>query len=139
VDQHLAFAQTITKLLDVVCGLEGEVMIRQPGTDAGMMAQFVEQFGYVEARADVEEWFIEIAIELKHFASGPVFEIEVSRHVRDCTARLKNFSPWMYRKMGNALRQIREYLLVFVPQVSVRILPVGAGESVMLQNQRRHT
>src|SRR5215468_3992547 len=72
VNEHLPVAQAIAKLLGFICGFESEVMISQPRTNAGMMAQFVKKFRDVETHADVEERFVEVSIELKDLTSRPV-------------------------------------------------------------------
>ena len=86
-DQHATVTESITKLLDFVRCFQGEVVIGQRDADAGVIAQFFYEVRDVEARADVEVGVVEFAKELKLFASGPVVEVEISRHARDCNSK----------------------------------------------------
>ncbi len=80
VDQHFALPQPVTKRLDLVCGAQREVMIRQSDTGAFAFPELVEEVCDIETRADVEERLVKREIEFKHLPARPGVEVDVMGH-----------------------------------------------------------
>ena len=80
VDQDFALSQSIAKWFDFVRRAEGEIVVGQPDVCLTALAQFDQKIGDIETRTDIEEWFVERKIKLKHLAPRPVRKVNITGH-----------------------------------------------------------
>ena len=80
VNENSALSQSISKRLDFVGGAQSEVVICQPDACFVSLAQRGQQVADVQARTNIEEWFVKREIKLKHLAPRPGFKVNVTGH-----------------------------------------------------------
>ena len=79
-DQHLTFSEAIAKWLNLVGGMQCEVVIRQPDACAFSLSQVRDEVRNVKLRTNIEVRLIKRKIKLEDRASRPRVQIQVMGH-----------------------------------------------------------